>query len=54
MLYTFLNITSDNISQIVSYVSLLIEETKPIWLLIMGVILGLIVLEVIVNTIRNR
>jgi len=54
MLYTFFNITSDNITQIVSYVSTLIDETKPIWLLIMGVLLGLIVLEVIVNAIRNK
>lgn len=54
MLGTFFTISSDNVSTTIGYVGNIISDTQPMWLLIIGVALGLIVFEVIVNTIRGR
>jgi len=54
MLGTFFTISSDNVSTTIGYVGNIISDTQPMWLLIVGVALGLIVFEVIVNAIRGR
>jgi F0F1-type ATP synthase assembly protein I len=54
MLGTFFTIDSGNVSTTIGYVSDLISDTSPMWILIIGVGLGLIVFEVIVNAIRGR
>ena len=54
MLGTFFTIGSDNVSSTIGYVANLIGDTQPVWLLVIGVGLGLIVFEVIVNAIRGR
>lgn len=51
---TFFTISSENVSTTIGYVGNLIGDTQPIWLLVIGVGLGLIVFEVIVNAIRGR
>jgi F0F1-type ATP synthase assembly protein I len=49
----FFTITNDNVSSTIGYATGIIGDTQPMWLLIIGVILGLIVFEVIVNVIRK-
>ena len=54
MLGTFFTINTNDIATTTGYVSSIIGDTQPVWLLIIGVGLGLIIFEVIVNAIRGR
>jgi hypothetical protein len=54
MLGTFFTISNENVSSTIGYAKDLISDTSPMWILIIGVALGLIVFEVIVNAIRGR
>lgn len=54
MFGTFFTISNDNVSTTLSYITGIISDTQPIWLLVVGVALGLIIFEVIINAIRGR
>lgn len=50
----FFEITTEMVSSTIAYTRGIISDTSGLWLLIIGVGLGLIVFEVIVNAIRGR
>jgi hypothetical protein len=54
MLGTFLDISADNVSSTIGYAKNFISDTSSLWILVIGVALGLIVFEVIINAIRGR
>lgn len=54
MLGTFFTITSENVSSTIGYISDIIGDFSPILFVIMGVAVGIIVLEAIIGAVRGR
>jgi len=53
-LNTFFTITEANMASTTGYVKDLIGELSPVWILVVGLGVGLIVFEVVINAIRAR
>jgi F0F1-type ATP synthase assembly protein I len=54
MFGTFLTITGDMVASTTGYMRDMINDTSPIWIIIVGIGAGLIIFEVIVHAIRGR
>lgn len=54
MIGTFMTITDNMVASTTGYITSIIMETSPIWIIIVGIGAGLIVFEVIVHAIRGR
>jgi nucleoside recognition membrane protein YjiH len=50
---TIINITSENMSDMLGWTTLLIDELKPFWILIVGILLGVTVIMIIIRAIRG-
>jgi len=53
-LNTFFTITDANMASTTGYIKDLIGELSPVWILVVGLGVGLIVFEVVINAIRAR
>ena len=50
---TIINITGDNINEMLGWTTTIIDNLKALWLLIVGVLLGITVLVIVLRAVRG-